>query len=111
MDTFRSPARRTLLKGAAAASLAAAVSAITPPAASAAPARPAPSHPGAARLTLPSGLQTGDVTMDSGVLWSRASGEGRLHAVLHALDREGRRLTSSSKGRGQDSEPLVLRGP
>ena len=78
MDSFRSPARRTLLKGAAAASLAAAVPAVTPPAAPAAPARPAPTRPGAARLTLPSGLQTGDVTMDSAVLWSRASGEGRL---------------------------------
>ena len=111
MDTFRSPARRTLLKGAAAASLAAAVPAVTPAAASAAPARPAPTRLGAARLTLPSGLQTGDVTMDSAVLWSRASGEGRLHAVLHALDHEGRRLTSSSKGRGRYGEPIVLRGP
>ena len=111
MGTFRSPARRTLLKGAAAASLAAAVPAVTPAAASAAPARPAPTRLGAARLTLPSGLQTGDVTMDSAVLWSRASGEGRLHAVLHALDHEGRRLTSSSKGRGRYGEPIVLRGP
>ncbi len=106
MDSFRSPARRTLLRGAAAASLAAAV----PATAWAAPSRPAPS-----RLTLPSGLQTGDVTTDSAVLWSRASGEGRLHAVLHALDPEGRRLTATpsrrSRGRGRDGQPIVLRGP
>jgi alkaline phosphatase D len=53
--------------------------------------------------------------MDSAVLWSRASGEGRLHAVLHPLDPAGRRLASSSRtrasGRGRDGEPIVLRGP
>ncbi|MFL0516680.1 alkaline phosphatase [Brevibacterium luteolum] len=111
MGNFRSPARRTLLKGAAAASLAAAV----PSAASAAPTRPSPSRPSPSRLPLPSGIQTGDVTMDSAVLWSRASGGGRLHAVLHALDPDGRRLTASparrGTGRGRDGEPIALRGP
>jgi alkaline phosphatase D len=34
------------------------------------------------RLTLPSGAQTGDVTTNSAVLWSRASGPGRLIARL-----------------------------
>ena len=34
------------------------------------------------RLTLPSGVQTGDVTADSAVLWSRSSGPGRLVARL-----------------------------
>ena len=34
------------------------------------------------RLALPSGVQTGDVTTTSGVLWSRSSGEGRLVARL-----------------------------
>ena len=38
------------------------------------------------RLTLPSGIATGDVTTDSGVLWSRASGPGRLVANLLAVD-------------------------
>ncbi len=36
------------------------------------------------RLTMPSGVQTGDVTTGSGVLWARASGEGRLMARLHS---------------------------
>jgi alkaline phosphatase D len=34
------------------------------------------------RLTLPSGVQTGDVTTTSGVLWARSSGAGRLMARL-----------------------------
>lgn len=34
------------------------------------------------RLSLPSGVQTGDVTTTSGVLWARASGAGRLMARL-----------------------------
>lgn len=34
------------------------------------------------RLTLPSGVQTGDVTAGSAVLWSRADGPGRLVARL-----------------------------
>ncbi|MGO2361480.1 MAG: alkaline phosphatase D family protein, partial [Brachybacterium tyrofermentans] len=71
MDSFTAPNRRTLLRGAAAAALA-----TTLPVAGAASA--APARPGSSRLTLPSGLQTGDVTSSSAVLWSRASGEGRL---------------------------------
>jgi alkaline phosphatase D len=41
------------------------------------------------RLALPSGVQTGDVTSRSGVLWARSSGEGRLMARLTSggLDR------------------------
>jgi alkaline phosphatase D len=34
------------------------------------------------RLSLPSGVQTGDVTATTGVLWARASGAGRLVARL-----------------------------
>lgn len=34
------------------------------------------------RLTLPSGIQTGDVTSRQAVLWSRASGRGRMIAQL-----------------------------
>ncbi len=36
------------------------------------------------RISLPSGVQTGDVTTGSGVLWARASSEGRLMARLHS---------------------------
>lgn len=38
------------------------------------------------RLSLPSGVQTGDLTTSSAVLWSRTSGEGRMYA------RVGRRV-------------------
>lgn len=41
------------------------------------------------RLTLPSGIQTGDATTDSAVLWSRSSGPGRLVATLRAMDADG----------------------
>ncbi|MEK0154773.1 alkaline phosphatase D family protein [Arthrobacter oryzae] len=56
------------------------------------------------RLTLPSGIATGDVTADSGVLWSRASGPGRLVASLLAVDEEGAPL------RGGKAFQRVLRG-
>ncbi|HEX2896364.1 MAG TPA: alkaline phosphatase D family protein [Marmoricola sp.] len=36
------------------------------------------------RLSLPSGVQTGDVTATTGVLWARASGPGRLVARLRS---------------------------
>ncbi|APX32632.1 alkaline phosphatase [Brachybacterium sp. P6-10-X1] len=113
MERSSSPNRRALLKGAAASALA--TSLPVAGAASAAPTRP--SGPPTSRLTLPSGLQTGDVTSRSAVLWSRASGEGRLHAVLHALDAHGERLTGAGrghgrgKGRGHDGHPISLRGP
>lgn len=65
MDRLR---RRTLLAGTAAGAGALALS----------------SAPALARnrLTLPSGIQTGDVTTDSAVLWARSSGPGRLVARL-----------------------------
>lgn len=111
MEHATSPNRRALLQGAAAAVLV--TSLPVAGTASAAPIRP--SGPPPSRLTLPSGLQTGDVTSRSAVLWSRASGAGRLHAVLHALDPDGERLTSSGrrrgKGRGRDGHPITLRGP
>ncbi|WP_211882775.1 alkaline phosphatase D family protein [Pseudarthrobacter albicanus] len=56
------------------------------------------------RLTLPSGIATGDVTTDSGVLWSRASGPGRLLASLLAVDDGGSPL------RGRGAFQRVLRG-
>lgn len=86
--------RRTVLKGAATLALASAV-----PLGSAAPAA------AVSRLTLPSGVQTGDVTSRSAVLWSRASGEGRLFANLFAVDSQGERV----RGRGRN--PIRLRGP
>lgn len=94
--------RRNILKGAIAAAGAAAV----------APSLIAPAHAarpsGVAlvrnRLTLPSGIATGDVTADSGVLWSRASGPGRLVASLLAVDDGGSPL------RGGRAFRRVLRG-
>lgn len=77
--------RRQLMSGAA---LAAAVTAVP----SAALAHDKPSRgPGLVveRLTLPSGVASGDVTSDSAVLWARSSGAGRLHAVLRATAADG----------------------
>ena len=94
--------RRNVLKGALAAAGAAAV---VPAATGAAHAT---SPAGVAlvrnRLTLPSGIATGDVTADSGVLWSRASGPGRLVANLLAVDEDGAPL------RGGSAFQRVLRG-
>jgi len=103
MQRIPSPNRRALLQGAAAAALA---TTLPVGSALAAPARPV--GPVGSRLTLPSGLQTGDVTSRSAVLWSRASGAGRLHAVLHALDADGERVSPRGKGKGHG--PITLRG-
>jgi len=65
--------RRTLLQGGAAGALAVTGAAATPYS-SAALVRN--------RIELPSGVQTGDVTTDSAVLWARASQPGRLVARL-----------------------------
>ncbi|WP_114854572.1 alkaline phosphatase [Brachybacterium sp. YJGR34] len=108
MHHSAAPNRRSLLQGAAVAALATSLPVAAP--ALATPARP--TGPVGSRLTLPSGLQTGDVTSSSAVLWSRASGEGRLHAVLHALDADGERLTGNGKGagKGRGGQPITLRG-
>ncbi|MDR6987979.1 alkaline phosphatase D [Paenarthrobacter nitroguajacolicus] len=80
--------------------------------ASAAPASAAPGSPAPSaiplvrkRLTLPTGIATGDVTTDSAVLWSRASGPGRLTALLRAVDDSGEIL------RGRNAFSRTLRGP
>ncbi|WP_426976404.1 alkaline phosphatase D family protein [Pseudarthrobacter sp. O4] len=91
--------RRTILKGALAAAGAAAV---VPGTAQAA--RPAGVALVRNRLLLPSGIATGDVTADSGVLWSRASGPGRLVASLLAVADDGSPL------RGGRAFQRVLRG-
>src|SRR6266508_685672 len=72
--TDRPFTRRTLLQGGAAALAAAGASsaAALPASAAAALLRN--------RITLPSGVQSGDVTTDSAVLWARASEPGRLVA-------------------------------
>lgn len=95
--------RRNVLKGALAATAAAAV---VPAQASAAQASARPSAIPLVRnrLTLPSGIATGDVTSGSGVLWSRASGPGRLVASLLAVDDGGSPL------RGGRAFQRVLRG-
>lgn len=41
------------------------------------------------RLTLPSGVASGDVSSNSAVLWARSSGPGRLHATLQAISADG----------------------
>jgi alkaline phosphatase D len=94
--------RRNVLKGAIAAAGAAAVapSLVVPAHA----ARPAAVPLVRNRLTLPSGISTGDVTTNSGVLWSRASGAGRLVANLLAVDEDGAAL------RGSRAFSRVLRG-
>lgn len=57
------------------------------------------------RLTLPSGMATGDVTSDSAVLWSRSSGPGRIMARLQSVDAGGQVL----RGHGKFSR--TIRGP
>lgn len=93
--------RRTIVKG----SVLAAALAATPAVAQAA----APAVAGVAlvrnRLTLPSGISTGDVTSDSAVLWSRASGPGRMLATLRAVDDGGAVLS------GKGAFERTLRGP
>ncbi|MDQ1054875.1 phosphodiesterase/alkaline phosphatase D-like protein [Arthrobacter sp. SORGH_AS 212] len=101
--------RRTIVKG----SVLAAALASAPTAANAAntatPAAPTRSPAGVAlvrnRLTLPSGIATGDVTSDSAVLWSRSSEAGRMTAVLRAVDDGGAVL------RGRGAFERVIRGP
>ena len=94
--------RRNVLKGALAAAGAAAVVSGTAGAATAA--RPSGVALVRNRLTLPSGIATGDVTTGSGVLWSRASGPGLLVANLLAVDDDGSPL------RGGRAFQRVLRG-
>ncbi|MET3141186.1 UNVERIFIED_ORG: alkaline phosphatase D [Arthrobacter sp. UYEF2] len=57
------------------------------------------------RLTLPSGIATGDVTSDSAVLWSRSSAAGRMTATFRAVDDGGTALS------GRGSFERTLRGP
>lgn len=57
------------------------------------------------RLTLPSGIATGDVTSDSAVLWSRSSAAGRMTATLRAVEASGEIL------RGRGAFERTLRGP
>ncbi|MGO2003216.1 alkaline phosphatase D family protein [Arthrobacter rhombi] len=103
MDSFRPGAsRRSLLKGAASASTFAAASLIVPPASAMNPASAIALS--ARRLTLPSGISTGDVSTNSAVLWSRASGPGRLHAVLRAAGQDGEAL------RGRHARTFHLSG-
>ncbi|HEY9357419.1 MAG TPA: alkaline phosphatase, partial [Arthrobacter sp.] len=96
--------RRTIVKGSV---LAAALAAV-PTAAGASPAV-GPARTGIPlvrnRLTLPSGIATGDVTSDSAVLWSRSSAAGRMIATLRAVDDGGTVLG------GRGAFERTLRGP
>ncbi|MGY5319153.1 alkaline phosphatase D family protein [Neomicrococcus lactis] len=92
MNNLSGVDRRTLVKSALITSAVAASGAI----AASSPALASP-YTGAAslvsrRLTLPSGVATGDVSSESAVLWARTSGTGRLHATLRALDADGSAL-------------------
>lgn len=95
--------RRTLVKGSV---LAAALAAV-PTAANAAGTSPARTGIPLVRnrLTLPSGIATGDVTSDSAVLWSRSSAAGRMIATLRAVDDGGAVLG------GRGAFERTLRGP
>lgn len=95
--------RRTLVKG----SVLAAALATVPTAAGAAGASPARTGIPLVRnrLTLPSGIATGDVTSDSAVLWSRSSAAGRMIATLRAVDDGGTVLG------GRGAFERTLRGP
>jgi alkaline phosphatase D len=103
--------RRTLVRNSLTAALAGGLTAASAGSASAAgPAAAAQSRPEAIplvrnRLTLPSGLATGDVTSNSAVLWSRASARGRLIANLTAVDAAGETL------RGSGAFSRTIRGP
>ncbi|SDB86192.1 alkaline phosphatase D [Raineyella antarctica] len=57
------------------------------------------------RLTLTSGIASGDVTSDSAVLWARSSGAGTLRAVVRAVDVDGNPL------KGKYHQERVLTGP
>ncbi|WP_104117677.1 alkaline phosphatase [Arthrobacter sp. B1805] len=94
--------RRAIVRG----SVLAAALASVPAAATAAPARfPAGVALVRNRLTLPSGIATGDVTSNSAVLWSRTSGAGQMTAILRAIDDGGEIL------RGRGAFERTLRGP
>jgi alkaline phosphatase D len=110
VDAMTDISRRAIVKG----SVIAAALAAAPAAAHASPlsSGPVPAGPVPAgiplvrnRLTLPSGIATGDVTSDSAVLWSRASAAGRMTATLRAVDDAGTVLG----GRGAFGR--TLRGP
>jgi alkaline phosphatase D len=92
--------RRSLVKGTAAA-VGIAIAG-TSPAQAAMRASPTPLV--RKRLPLPSGISTGDVTSNSAILWSRASGPGQLIAKLRAVDDDGRLL------RGSGSFDRVIQG-
>ena len=101
--------RRTIVKGSVLAAALASAPAAANAANTATPAAPTRSPAGVAlvrnRLTLPSGIATGDVTSDSAVLWSRSSEAGRMTAVLRAVDDGGAVL------RGRGAFERVIRGP
>lgn len=59
------------------------------------------------RLTIPSGVQTGDVTTSSAVLWARSSGPGRLVARV----RSGNHVREVSGGRAGASSDFTAKLP
>ena len=101
MNHAPSPVRRRLLSASVLGAATALASA--PGAAASAPSRSTGLL--TSRLTLPSGIATGDVTERSAVLWSRASAPGRLKAVVRAVDEGGEVL----RGRGAHEATLLSR--
>ncbi|KIA74684.1 alkaline phosphatase [Arthrobacter sp. MWB30] len=102
MDAMTDFSRRTLVKSSLAGLT---LAGLTVGAAGPAGAAPAAMPLVRKRLTLPTGIATGDVTTDSAVLWSRASGPGRLTATLNAIDDAGELL------RGRYGFSRTIRGP
>lgn len=98
--------RRTFLAGAAAGAGTLALGGL--------PAHAAARRSGAAlvssRLTLPSGIQTGDVTTSSAVLWSRASGRGRLVATVTSGSRTREAFGSWATEATDHTAKLLLPG-
>ncbi|MCA4133097.1 alkaline phosphatase [Arthrobacter sp. M4] len=82
--------RRTLVKGSLAALAAGGLATAGAAAVGTAPASAVAAAPLVRRrLTLPSGIATGDVSAESAVLWARSSDAGRMVATLRAIDDAG----------------------
>lgn len=107
MDAMTEISRRTIVKGSVLAAALAAVPATANAAGGQVPGSPLRTGIPLVRnrLTLPSGIATGDVTSDSAVLWSRSSAAGRMIATLRAVDDGGTVLS----GRGAFAR--TFRGP
>ncbi|MFI1017752.1 alkaline phosphatase D family protein [Streptomyces sp. NPDC020965] len=107
-----SPARRSLLRGTVAASAALALPALGPPSALAVPER-APALTLSGRPRASWGVQSGDVSTSSGVVWVRSDRPARMIVETSATEsfRRARRWYGPLLGRGTDfTGTTALRG-